>query len=737
LIHFLEIIILRQPRNPKGKPNPRKLFIINDLKRISDFLVKMKIPMRQSFFSFLFVGIILSGIVVSAQNDTFLEAENVPFPFTNESVKDVMKQSTFAQDALSKADSSNSASAGSKNALSEDAILAENAGGYVPDFFKRIAPEPPIVLRPRYRSNSSTTKSKKQTTATAQLSPSKNTQNTQDLSDGDKGQKTKEQGTNRPQHPIRQVSSDDAPAPPAEFADPIPITQSNAENKTENNADSSSATPLPSLLKFPISLSPQKRTPLPSRDQYRSSVLSPYSGEIEQPESRQQSPYVINNKHTCDELTCGNGACSIYTEKLMFKHLNPVQRHGLCDCCGFLRCVNKTAGAWYYDGWFSVGSFMNMHQPNDRNNIPFYYNDRNNETVMNQLYLTFGRRVNPRGGRWDVGGRIDLLYGTDYFYTSSLGLETRQTLFIPIYPNTTLDPLQANLHWNSNSGVRRTGTAAHYGLSLPQAYAELLVPFGYGMTVKAGHFYSGMGIESAMSPNNFFYSHSYSFMHGTPTTLTGVTSTLKLGSGFSAVLGFSRGWNVWDKTTNTISGLGGLSWESVNKQTSLSFLLHSGEESLRKGDNRTNYTLTLQHQLAPHWNYALEHSFGNEKNGALINYNGQLGKAQWFSVAQYLQWEWSERFAVGFRGEWFRDSGHARILKQPVNGPFWSLSGEDYFEITLGANWKPTRFITIRPEIRYDWSNITQQLNTLNRSEGIYNGHKDMFSFAIDGIFRF
>jgi hypothetical protein len=42
---------------------------------------------------------------------------------------------------------------------------------------------------------------------------------------------------------------------------------------------------------------------------------------------------------------------------------------------------------------------------------------------MNQAYLIVERPVAACGG-WDVGGRVDLLYGTDYYFTTAAGLET-------------------------------------------------------------------------------------------------------------------------------------------------------------------------------------------------------------------------------------------------------------------------------------------------------------------------
>lgn len=442
-----------------------------------------------------------------------------------------------------------------------------------------------------------------------------------------------------------------------------------------------------------------------------------------------------NDRHDFGDLGCGG--CATCGGIGGLRHLGDSNRlyRGHCDSCGLFTCADKIHGPWYVDGWLSLGATLNTHWPDQRDNAPLYYNDRNGEVVMNQLYLALGRRVDTKRGRWDWGGRIDLLYGSDYYYTSSLGLETRR--YDIFTGQTTLDPLMAQSHWNANRGHRRDRTAQLYGLSLPQAYGELFVPIGNGVTFRAGHFYADMGLESAMAPSNFFYSHSYGFMYGAPVTLSGVTAQTKLGKNLTATVGATQGWNIWDSPTDHWSGLAGLNWQSRDKRTSLSFMLLSGADTLRGSDNRTNYTLTFTQRIGKKWSYALEHSFGYEKGGKLSypDFMTEVrGPARWFSVAQYLQWDIHEKFALALRGEWFRDDGHSRIQKGAVSSPSWNLTGKDYFELTLGANWKPTRYITIRPEIRYDWSNVK-----INGRRGVYsrNTKGEMLTFAIDGIFRF
>ncbi len=518
----------------------------------------------------------------------------------------------------------------------------DEAEGYVPNTIAQAAPEPPALLRPRYRNHAQAGKNTEQTPKQAPKRAA--------------SQKTP---TARP---IRQVSA--------------------------------------------IEESPQKTT--------QESVQKPTleqrsvhdSGGHEKSRNRfAADTFTENNTHSCNELTCGSGGCG-------------------------RSFLNATEGL-FCDGWINVGSFMNTSWPDGRNNTPLYYNDRNGEAVMNQLYLSLGRNVNTRKNRWDFGGRLDILYGTDFFYTQSLGLETRNR---DLLGNATLDPLAAAQRWNSNAGHRRSGTASLYGLSLPQAYAEVFVPYGNGVTLKVGHFYADMGLESVMAPQNFFYSHSYSFMHGMPTTLTGATATMKLGRRLSAVAGFTSGWNIFDSPTGNNSGLLGLKWRSYDQNRFLSFMVHSGEDTLRGSDQRTNYVLTYHRNVNARLQVALEHTLGYEEDGTLDWSTGRRNPARWLSLAPYLQYQWSNQLAFGLRAEWFRDDGHSRIQKSPVSTPYWKLSGQDYYEVTFGVHWKPTRFLTIRPEIRYDWSDVK-----VNGQGGAYsNGTKsDMLSVAIDGVIRF
>jgi len=119
-------------------------------------------------------------------------------------------------------------------------------------------------------------------------------------------------------------------------------------------------------------------------------------------------------------------------------------------------------------GYLDQGFTWNPWYPSDHFNGPVAPNDRANEYVMDELYLTIARPVDATRRELDLGFQIDLLYGSDGFFFESHGLEYEW------YP----DPLHA-----------------YYQLALPQFYTDLFVPVGKGLTVRAGHFYTVMGYE--------------------------------------------------------------------------------------------------------------------------------------------------------------------------------------------------------------------------------------------------
>ena len=382
---------------------------------------------------------------------------------------------------------------------------------------------------------------------------------------------------------------------------------------------------------------------------------------------------------------------------------------------GYQPCVTPcyrpqmTCGQWYLGGWIDQGFTWNLDNPIGKQNGPLKFNDRSGEYQLNQAYLSMGRDVANSGCRWDAGGRVDLLYGADYLWTSAIGLETHTTWNgLPQE-----DPAVLPSKWNPNNGPRLgLRNATRFGLAMPQLYAEFYIPLHLGLNVKAGHFYSPMGYESVMSPQNFFYSHSYSMMYGQPMTHTGILFSQRLTHQLTGIFGVTRGWDTWEDPNGKLSYLAGFRWTSWNGRTEFSMVAGTGNETVAdklngsgkstEGAIRTNYSMVLSHQATQRLKLVTQHDLGYEKYAA---YGGRQNyvDGHWYSLSQYVFYQLTPKLTIGARGEWFRDENACRIFP---SSPLGLVEGSDYSQVTIGLNWKPCDNLVIRPEARWDWSGV-------------------------------
>ncbi len=318
-----------------------------------------------------------------------------------------------------------------------------------------------------------------------------------------------------------------------------------------------------------------------------------------------------------------------------------------------------------WEGWIAQGLTINTQSPRNRSNRPVTFNDGSNQYQMNQLYLVAERAV--RRDAWSVGGRVDLLYGTDHRYTTSRGLEVDRNL----------EP-----KWNAHE----------YGLAMPQVYMEAFAPVGSGLSVKMGHFYTILGYESVPAPDNFFYSHAYTMQYGEPFTHTGLLGESDLGP-LKLQAGLTRGWDNWENNNNEYGFLGGVSWTSNDDRTSLAFAIHTGPEEgwlSPAANSRTTYSLVFSRNLYGPWSWALQHDLGVDRR---VMDDGS--DAKWYGVNMYLFREITERWKFGYRFEWFRDNDGTRV----ING-----LEADYYQMSWGLNYSPSDRLRIRPSLRWDWT---------------------------------
>ena len=349
-------------------------------------------------------------------------------------------------------------------------------------------------------------------------------------------------------------------------------------------------------------------------------------------------------------------------------------------------------GVWW-EGWLDQGVTFNSLSPRNRTNGPVTFNDRSNDYQLNQLYMRLARDVDVDGGAWDVGGRVDFLYGTDQVYVAARGLEVRDDL---------------SPRWN----------AQRYGLAMPQCYMEVFSPWGSGLSVKMGHFYSILGYESVEAPANFFYSHSYLRQYAEPFTHTGLLAQTRLGA-FEVIAGMTRGDDNWEDNNNDLGFTGGVKWANHRSRTNIAFCVDAAREQSDPSTNiRTVYSLVIQQKLGQNWECVLQHDLGSEP-GAGIDRNS----ADWYGLNTYLFYTINDCWKAGMRFEWFRDEGGARVPGANQTA--------DYFQLCPGVNWTPNDRLIVRSELRWDWTG----------TPGYYpfgdGTRSDQLLFSFDAIVRF
>lgn len=347
-------------------------------------------------------------------------------------------------------------------------------------------------------------------------------------------------------------------------------------------------------------------------------------------------------------------------------------------------------------GWLTGGMTFNGRRTSDRFNGPVTFNDRRDEFQMNQLYTVIERPLQAECGL-DIGGRADLLFGTDYIFNQSAGLETRSNF----------DP-----RWNSDR---------FYGLAMPQLFGEI---GNTNLSLKLGHFYTIIGYEVVPAPDNFFYSHAYTMQYGEPFTHTGGLVTWRQSDRWTFSGGIVDGWDKFDPVTSRASFLGGAAYTPDHEQYSLAFSLITGDEDGAAPPvegNRTMYSLVFSWDRTDRLTYVLQHDHGIQSLDA-------GGTNEWYGINQYLFYALSDTWKAGLRSEWFRDDDGVRVAGgRPGNNTPGGHAG-NFYNITAGLNWSPSRNVTFRPETRWDWFDGT------NAGIGPYDGRNDQFTVGMDAI---
>jgi hypothetical protein len=376
----------------------------------------------------------------------------------------------------------------------------------------------------------------------------------------------------------------------------------------------------------------------------------------------------------------------------------PASRAAAADLGGYPEAPPSRADWWKdvkFSGHVEAGYTFNGGDPANDLNFGHLFTDRSDVPLLNQIMLTLERPLDPnKASEFQLGFKLQAMYGSDARYAHFLGEFDRWDV------RNQFTPVEAYLNYH------------------------LPVLTKGGVDVKIGQYVTLEGAEVIYAPSNFFYSHSYIFNFGIPFMHTGIMTTTHVSPLVDLYLGIDTGVNTTfgrnGDNNDAVAFHGGVGFNFLNGDLTIAATTHIGPELPRDTPGvNPNADLRYLNDITTIWKINK-----NLTSTTDINYIRDDGlKAAGWGIAQYFTYTLNERWAVGIRGEVWRDNDGAFVAAFPGNLDFINaekglpatvISGgpTTYYALTLGANYKPPvpkQFdgLVIRAEVRWDMSSDT------------------------------
>ena len=336
---------------------------------------------------------------------------------------------------------------------------------------------------------------------------------------------------------------------------------------------------------------------------------------------------------------------------------------------------------WEIYGWtqgtFTTGSVR-------RTSLPVPFTDRIDQFSLNQNWLHVHKAIDTDKKEFQIGGAADLILpGTDYRFTPSRGLLTE-----------------------------RQARGETYGIDLYQAYVDMFLPNlgGNGTTIRVGKFNTHLEYEVVQGISTPFISRSYLFQYN-PFTHTGVEAITQINDDWSMINGIVLGNDNFFGSVARPTYIGQLRWAPKEGKNTVTFgtsITDPTFDTVKNFNYYNVYNLQLTHKFTDKLTYVADASYSHEDGTS-------VGFAEWYGLANYLLYDVNDKLQAKTRVELFNDEQGYRT----------GTSGL-YTAVTAGLTWKPTPWLYVMPEVRYD-----------HNSDGRpFEGNDDLFTATIGAIVR-
>jgi hypothetical protein len=317
-----------------------------------------------------------------------------------------------------------------------------------------------------------------------------------------------------------------------------------------------------------------------------------------------------------------------------------------------------------------------------------------------------------------VGRLFDRFH--DEFALNALAL----TFELPYDPGSLSAGFHAELFLGQNAAVIKSG-----GFSLgdqgdiPHLYVTLNVPSGNGNGVqfKLGRIPTLLGLEVIEDINNPNWSEGNQFIYAENFTGTGLSVERKFSDRADAQLRIINGWDQVKDNNTRKSFMGRVGWYP-SEGTTLAVVGFFGPEQTDDATaDRYGAELLAGTRLGDKTTVWVQGDYGREQANAALP--DPTSDAQWWAAGLWLIRDLMPKVALALRGDYVDDRDGARtsgVLGFPAN------TGQQFGSATATLNVRSWEGLLLRPEVRYDSSNLTA-----------FDGEQDQMSFALSAAYIF
>jgi opacity protein-like surface antigen len=269
---------------------------------------------------------------------------------------------------------------------------------------------------------------------------------------------------------------------------------------------------------------------------------------------------------------------------------------------------------------------------------------------------------------------------------------------------------------------------------LVEAYGSVLLPWGEGLTVKAGKWATLVGYEVIENPKNLNFSRDFLYTLGTPYTHTGLLVSYPFTKWLAATVGFTNGWDNADNPNGYLKATGQVAFTPSDK-FSITTNFHVGPEQLRSQmigrvnqrwvvDTIVLYTGIDKLTLAVNFDFA-----GEENDPVLVALGTRKGNnSNWSGIAGYVAYDWTKAVRTALRVEYFADP---QGVRNGITAPGHNV---DFYDITQTLEYKIWRGLVGRLEYRHDQAS-RRAFSLQNFSTTPTSRSQDTFTIALSYVF--